>query len=809
MKQFFFLIALTILCIALLIALNACSGRKSPVESIINESYSPALPDSSANSLSNRDILAVYDAVIDPIAKTLTVTPVERNIQYHFPLTQLYPNVLQITGYGWTPNFWADIKLKHPFPGSGIDAFDPRVIAILPANAGVRFIYPVMGVGGNDAVVLEPDGYTQLFDNLGGSIPGNVNPFKAYFKDRPYRVWSSIGVTDETQRWQMNLAGFGGPMQFKLVIDVSTNYPDPSQPIIDNAPEPVEIDAFVDQGLTNQGGSAPVEVMLKHWRDITEVGDVLIESPDLFNNTRQIQFYSYSPYYGVSIFKGTLSNEKIAREGMYKLMIKSWDTSTGIQMFNEFNADVRYLTDGGNLVWATRAGGGGSEKGKGITALSDDSTVITGYFHNIAVFGPGEKNETVLTSSIGVDDIFIARYYSNGSLAWAKRAGGLEVEQSNGITALSDNSTVITGHFYGVATFGQDEPNETVLTSTGETDIFITRYNPDGTLSWAKRAGGRGNDSGFGITSLPDNSTIVTGFFKESAEFGQGEPNETVLTSARETDIFIARYNPDGTLTWAKRAGGTGPDYSYGITSLSDNSTIVTGIFKESAKFGQGESHETILTSAGNFDIFLARYNPDGTLLWAKCAGGSDEDDGYGIATLSDNSTVVTGVFSGTTTFGQGEPNETILITDAGYDIFVARYNPSGTLKWVKRAGGYDADRGFGIISLSDNSIVVTGEFSISATFGQGELNETILTAEEGIDIFIARYNPDGTLKWAKRAGGLLDFDCGFGITTLSDDSTVGTGNFGGTAPFGPGEINETTLTSAGINDIFVARFKP
>ena len=288
----------------------------------------------SFESASNLALLAVYDAAINPIAKTFTVTPSQRAPDYHFPLTQLYPNVLQIVGYGWTPNFWADIKLTHPFPGSGIDAFDPRVIAILPANPGVSFNYPIFNCIGNNSVVVEPDGYTKLFDNLGGSIPGNTNPFKAYFKDQPYRIWSSTGVTSETQRWNLNLAGFGGPMQFKLVVDVSTNYSNPSQPIVDNAPEPVETSTTISTGLTPDGGTAFVEVTLLDWQGASNT-ECKVECPPLFNSAIQL-FYSHSgPNPNEYIFSGTISNALLAPEGEYDVLITAWDTPTDIHIFDE------------------------------------------------------------------------------------------------------------------------------------------------------------------------------------------------------------------------------------------------------------------------------------------------------------------------------------------------------------------------------------------------------------------------------------------------------------------------------------------
>jgi uncharacterized delta-60 repeat protein len=215
-----------------------------------------------------------------------------------------------------------------------------------------------------------------------------------------------------------------------------------------------------------------------------------------------------------------------------------------------------------------------------------------------------------------------------------------------------------------------------VLTSAGDYDIFIARYNADGTLNWAKRAGSAAyTDLGAAISVFSDDSIAVTGYFYGYATFGPGEDNETVLSSAGGYDVFIARYNPDGTLHWARRAGGVGSDGGYGISVLSDDSIAVGGWFEFSAKFGKGEDNETVFSSAGNYDVFTARYNPDGTLNWAKRAGGTGWDSGRAVSVLSDDSIAATGYFTGTATFGPNEENETALSSAGSYDVFIARYN--------------------------------------------------------------------------------------------------------------------------------------
>jgi uncharacterized delta-60 repeat protein len=403
---------------------------------------------------------------------------------------------------------------------------------------------------------------------------------------------------------------------------------------------------------------------------------------------------------------------------------------------------ARYNPDG-SLAWAKNACGPSEDSGKGITTLSDNSTVVTGSFSNSAIFGAGETNETLLNTS-GDYDVFIARYNPDGSLVWAKKAGGTERDYCYGITSLSDNSTVVTGAFKETAIFGPGEPNETYLVESYISDfnIFIARYNPDGSLAWAKKAGGNAPDFCWEVTALSDNSTVVTGYFEGTAIFGPGESNEKQLVSSGNNDIFFARYNPDGSLAWAKSAGGAHDDFGRGITTLSDNSTVVTGYFSNSAIFGAGETNETLLNTSGDYDVFIARYNPDGSLAWAKKAGGTGEDVGHGITTLSDNSTVVTGHFKYSAIFGPGEINETQLVASGWDDIFIARYNPDGSLAWAKKAGGTNNEAGSGFTALSDDSIVVTGYFNETAIFGPGEANETQLVSSGSFDIFIARYSP-------------------------------------------------------------------
>ncbi len=770
-------------------------------------------------------------------------------------------NCLKIDGlelYG-TNSIALIMSVKHPFTrGEGpcgamnrldLDVFDLAVV-VQPLDAESNN-YSLTGIEIYTGIVPNADGYTK--ELTGVTCENSALPFKICYENEnnnrfeteiDYQRFNITFNLDEGLTFNLYLTmGYGASAKKPQRLDPTYYAPefnrksawkvevDPVSWFYDN-PSTVTIDIYDWNHGAEIDDNYPDPANLDKLPSSSDVQSVFIEVPGMTSALVEatIDDTSTNGWDDPLTYTATFTNENDIDSGVFTGLVKVLDSRTPgsagasdslahnpdggpdlewheVQEFATYQVFTATVVSGDGLIWAKRAGGSSFDGGFGITRLSDNSTVVTGLFDETATFGPGESAETIFTSD-GIYDIFIAKYNPDGTLAWAKRAGGSLSDGGYAITTLSDNSTIVTGYFQGSATFGPGESAETTLTSAGNSDIFIAKYNTDGTIVWAKRAGGSISDWSNAITPLSDNSTIVTGVFEGSATFGPGESAETTLTSAGSEDIFIAKYNWDGTIAWAKRAGGLDDDRSIKITILSDNSTIVTGFFQGSATFGPGESAETSLTSDGSDDIFIAKFNTDGTIAWAKRAGGSDADRGHGITTLPNNSTIVTGYFSGSATFGWGESAETSLTSDGSGDIFIAKYNTDGTIAWAKRAGGTSSDSGNAITSLSDNSIFVTGQFEGSTTFGWGEFNQTILTSAGYADFFIARYNSDGTIAWAKRAGGSL-IDTGFGITILLDNSIVTTGYFGGSATFGDGEPNQTVLTSAGNTDIYIARFAP
>lgn len=340
-----------------------------------------------------------------------------------------------------------------------------------------------------------------------------------------------------------------------------------------------------------------------------------------------------------------------------------------------FNADK-------TLAWAIQAGGEfSSVLSSGISTTPDGAVLVAGSFHGgLVTLGSGEANETTLGPPSG-NALFLALYESDGSLAWAIEGNNWpeqgSVYMGVSISAASGGSSVITGCFGGTIKFSHGHADEIPLTSSGEHDIFVVRYNADGSPSWAVQAGGAGYDCSNDISLLPDGSSVVTGYFEDASTFGKGEANETLLTPVGTQDIFVARFSQAGELEWVVSAGGgidvLMGDAGYGVSTLDDGSSFVTGFTFGDAIFGEGEPGETTIEHEG---VFVTRYDPDGMLDWAMTAATDDSQTPYfgSVSAIPDGSYLLTGRFSGTATFWQGQPNETTIESAGDSDIYVMRY---------------------------------------------------------------------------------------------------------------------------------------
>jgi hypothetical protein len=364
------------------------------------------------------------------------------------------------------------------------------------------------------------------------------------------------------------------------------------------------------------------------------------------------------------------------------------------------------------------------------------------------------------------------------SFEWAQRAGRYAFDLGYGVGADNAGNVYIAGKYEQNAYFGG-----TYVGCAGNHDMYLAKYSPSGTFRWVRTAGGEWGDYAHAIAVDGAGNSYVTGEFEVTTYFGS-----IAVKSNGGNDVFVAKYDTNGNLLWVKKlGGGTKSDKGLGITVVG-SSVYVTGKFE-----GQGNFAGTTLTSAGGRDIFIAKYTTSGVFQWAKRAGGSGDDEGFAISNDTGGNIYVTGYFSGTASFN-GVP----LTTKGGTDIFIAKYNASGGLIWLKKAGGTSDDMANAIKVDNSNRVFLTGSFRNTSTFGS-----LSLTANAGghSDVFIARYDVSGNATWVKKGGG-SDNDAGRAIAADAAGNTFITGNCGQTATFG-----STTLHGADATELFFASY--
>ena len=247
-----------------------------------------------------------------------------------------------------------------------------------------------------------------------------------------------------------------------------------------------------------------------------------------------------------------------------------------------------------------------------------------------------------------------------------------------------------------------------------------------------------------------------------------------------------------GAYAWSTDFGGpaAGVDSAKptGIVVDGSGASFVLGTLNGSVNFGGGS-----LTSAGGGDVYLVKYSASGGHLWSRRFGGTQNEVPKGIAVDTGGNVVITGYFRGAVDFGGGA-----LVAGSSASGFLAKYSSSGAHVWSRRlSSGEVIDEGTAVGVDGAGNVLVAGGFYGTVNFGGGAL-----TSAGSEDIVLLKYNSSGGFVWSKRIGGAGDEM----TMSLSADRTTGefvaAGYFVGAVNFGGG-----TLTSAGANDIFVARY--
>ena len=446
-------------------------------------------------------------------------------------------------------------------------------------------------------------------------------------------------------------------------------------------------------------------------------------------------------------------------------------------------------------------GGSSNEETLSIAVDSNGNIYSSGLFNGVADFNPGAGTESL--TSLGGLDAFVSKLDSSGNFLWAIRLGNSGGDVAKSIAIDGSGNVLIAGDFSGTVDFdpGAGTAN---LTSSGEGDIFIAKFDTYGNFIWAKSMGGSSADSGIFLAVDRLGNSAITGIFSGSVDFDPGLET-TTLTSAGNWDIYVSKFDSNGNFLWSKRRGGTGNDIGDGIGFDSAGNLYSSGIFSGAVDFDPGLETST-LTSSGSNDVFISKFDTSGNYLWAKKFGGSSSDGSTPISVDSSGNIYLSGDFSGTVDF---DPTDGVLnLTAAGTkDNFISKVDSSGNYLWTKRIGSSGAEATGARTAIdSSGNVFYTGDFTGTVDFDPG-VDTSTLTSSGLNDIFISKIDSSGNFLWTK-AMGSSGADRGQAIAVDKSGNVYATGYFNGTADFDP-SATLLNLTSSGGRDVFISKFNP
>jgi hypothetical protein len=312
------------------------------------------------------------------------------------------------------------------------------------------------------------------------------------------------------------------------------------------------------------------------------------------------------------------------------------------------------LTPDGNHVWSQKFGDENVQNARGVAVDAGGNVIVAGYFQNTINFGG-----SALTSA-GLDDIFLAKFNTDGMHQWSRRFGDAGEDQRARAVAIDGTGNVyIAGETAGTLDLGGGG-----MTATTNTSAFAAKLDSLGNATWLKLSGGDAGSKAIGnaIAVGPNGDVAVAGSFSGMFDLGG-----TSVSNAGVDDAFVTLFSAAGAHTYTKSFGDSELQTATGVVVAPNGELIVTGNFSGSIDLETGMP----TTSAGALDGFVARLDSKGCPAWLRTYAGAGVQLTEAIALdPTTGGVALTGSFNGSADFGTG------MTMASGSDVFLVSVNP-------------------------------------------------------------------------------------------------------------------------------------
>jgi len=375
-------------------------------------------------------------------------------------------------------------------------------------------------------------------------------------------------------------------------------------------------------------------------------------------------------------------------DGGYVVAGYTW-SNNGDVSGNHGNFDywVVKLDSAGNLLWQKCLGGSGTDDAYSIQQTSDGGYVVAGSTSSL---------DGDVSGSHGLLDYWVGKLDAAGNLQWQKCLGGTGTDWAYSIHQTSDGGYVVAGYTW--STDGDVSGNH------GYCDYWVVKLDTAGNLQWQKCLGGTLQDFAQSIQQTSDGGFVVAG--ETTSADGDVSGNNGGY------DYWVVKLDTSGIIQWQKCLGGTLGDSAFSIQQTNDGGYVIVG---------NTFSNDDDVSSHHNtnfYDVWVVKLDPNGSIQWQKCIGGTDDDRAYSIQQTSEGGYIVAGY----TWSIDGDISE----NHGSIDYWVVKLDALGDLQWQKCLGGTQADKALSVQQTSDGGYVVAGESNsangdVSGNHGYGD----------------------------------------------------------------------------------------
>jgi len=471
---------------------------------------------------------------------------------------------------------------------------------------------------------------------------------------------------------------------------------------------------------------------------------------------------------------------------------------------------------GGNLIWSINNLGAGSlfnVNCSGVTLEPTGDVFVTGSFNGSGDFD-SSPTSTLLLTSIGAEDAFVVKYTSQGAFGWAFSTGSNNPDYGSDVSFGGGSSVCVTGICTCPATPTPATGPANFVAPFGVGPFVAQFAISSGSLVSGLITGiGLGDDdAGRSITMTSNNNFIVAGIFEgevdmdpSMAQLLQTSSGLTCLNS--ESDIFFSKFDANGNLLWTKTLGGSGRETLSKVLTDNMGNIYVIGTFEGVADFDPSLTVYTLTATANLLDVFFAKYDSLGNLIWAKNLSCNQLSEVTAAALDNSGNLFLSGNFLGT--LNVDPLVATTTLTTGSKDVFFAKYNSSGNYLWAKRIGSGGNDFTADMVVDAFSNIYITGNFEATCDFDPSPSTAFLSDQYANGEAYLAKYDGNGNYLWVRPISSQGPSESGLNLHITSTGHVVLAGVFyASTATFyAPNNTLILTSNQGSCRSLFLSKY--